>query len=151
MINKWTKVTLAAAAAAGIVSGGIGVASATPTGAGTDCQVFDDPMTCYTGGDGYQGSGLPPTIGSVGRTFVTDTDVTWMTATQYSLNYDPVQWDSWSDFINAAYSYWNINKPVSGCWISVTSPRSPGSCRSYYASTGLNPDGTQSVTIEPSK
>lgn len=36
-------------------------AHATPNGAGMDCEVFDDPMTCYSGGDHLAGSGAPAT------------------------------------------------------------------------------------------
>lgn len=53
-----------AALAASVLTTALPVAAhATPTGAGVDCQVFDDPMTCYAGGDHVAGPGTSTTTG----------------------------------------------------------------------------------------
>lgn len=146
---RWIRTTTLGVAAV-VVFGG-GTAWASPNGAGMDCEVFDNPMTCYSGGDGYQGSGVPQSTTAVGRTFLTDSDVASIDARSVSARYVAGEWDAWLDFVDALSTFWNLNAPIDrSCTItSDTGTGSGNGCLTMTFSSDPTPDGAILVTMTP--
>ena len=143
-------VLLALGTTAILATGGTS-ARATPNGAGMDCEVFDNPMTCYAGGDGYQGSGGPTTTTAVGRTFVTDSDVTSIGAQSVSARYVASEWDTWLDFVGAVSTFWNLNAPSDrSCTITAATGTGAGTgCLTVAFSSVPASDGALVITMTP--
>lgn len=76
------------------------------------CLQTPDGKACTQGADG--------TGGGVGRSFVTESDVEYMSFQGMIVDYDASQWDSVMDFQIAVDSYWDAHAPWNAtCTIAV--------------------------------